>query len=148
MVSPPLPIDAKGTRMLFGDEHVRRYEETDGEVGHEWKEGVPTLVLTTTGRKTGQERKFALIYQEVDGNAVIVASKGGAPNHPGWYLNLVEHPEVGVQIKADKFKARARTTSGEERAKLWEKLAAVWPDYNSYAEKTDREIPVVVLERL
>ncbi|MGW4063750.1 nitroreductase family deazaflavin-dependent oxidoreductase [Amycolatopsis sp. NPDC004747] len=134
--------------MLFGDEHVRRYEETDGEVGHEWKEGVPTLVLTTTGRKTGQERKFALIYQEVDGNAVIVASKGGAPNHPGWYLNLVEHPEVGVQIKADKFKARARTTSGEERAKLWEKLAAVWPDYNSYAEKTDREIPVVVLERL
>lgn len=148
MVSPPLPIDAKGTRMLFGDEHVRRYEETDGEVGHEWKEGVPTLVLTTTGRKTGQERKFALIYQEVDGNAVIVASKGGAPNHPGWYLNLVEHPEVGVQIKADKFKARARTSSGEERAKLWEKLAAVWPDYNSYAEKTDREIPVVVLERL
>ena len=134
--------------MLFGDEHVRRYEETDGEVGHDWQEGVPTLVLTTTGRKTGQERKFALIYQEVDGNAVIVASKGGAPNHPGWYHNLVEHPEVGVQIKADKFKARARTTSGEERAKLWEKLAAVWPDYNEYAKKTDREIPVVVLERL
>ncbi|WP_086839784.1 nitroreductase family deazaflavin-dependent oxidoreductase [Amycolatopsis kentuckyensis] len=134
--------------MLFGDEHVRRYEETDGEVGHDWQEGVPTLVLTTTGRKTGQERKFALIYQEVDGNAVIVASKGGAPNHPGWYFNLVEHPEVGVQIKGDKFKARARTTSGEERAKLWEKLAAVWPDYNEYAKKTDREIPVVVLERL
>ena len=79
---------------------------------------------------------------------MIVASKGGAPTHPGWYFNLVEHPEVGVQIKADKFKARARTTSGEERAKLWDKLAAVWPDYNSYAEKTDREIPVVVLERL
>jgi len=134
--------------MLFGDEHVRRYEETDGEVGHDWQEGVPTLVLTTTGRKTGQERKFALIYQEVDGNAVIVASKGGAPNHPGWYFNLVEHPEVGVQIKADKFKARARTAVGEERAKLWDKLAAVWPDYNEYAKKTDREIPVVVLERL
>ena len=111
--------------MLFGDEHVRRYEETDGEVGHDWQEGVPTLVLTTKGRKTGQERKFALIYQEVDGNPVIVASKGGAPSHPGWYFNLVEHPEVGVQVKADKFKARARTTSGEQRAKLWEKLAAV-----------------------
>ena len=90
--------------MLFGDEHVRRYEETDGEVGHEWKEGVPTLVLTTTGRKTGQERKFALIYQEIEGDAVVVASKGGAPNHPGWYFNLVEHPEVGVQVGADRYR--------------------------------------------
>ncbi|WP_410627760.1 nitroreductase family deazaflavin-dependent oxidoreductase [Amycolatopsis sp. cmx-8-4] len=134
--------------MLFGDEHVRRYEETDGEVGHEWRDGVPTLVLTTTGRKTGQERKFALIYQEVEGDAVIVASKGGAPNHPGWYFNLLEHPEVGVQVKADKYRARARTASGEERSKLWDALAAVWPDYNEYAKKTDREIPVVVLERL
>lgn len=134
--------------MLFGDEHVRRYEETDGEVGHDWQEGVPALVLTTKGRKTGQERKFALIYQLVDGNAVIVASKGGAPNHPGWYFNLAADPEVGVQIKADKYTARARTASGEERARLWEKLAAVWPDYNEYAKKTDREIPVVVLERV
>ncbi len=134
--------------MLFGDEHVRRYEETDGEVGHEWQDGVPTLVLTTKGRKTGEDRKFALIYQESDGNPVIVASKGGAPKHPGWYLNLLENPEVGVQVGADRFRANARTTSGEERAKLWEKLAAVWPDYDNYAKKTDREIPVVVLERV
>jgi proline iminopeptidase len=134
--------------MLFGDEHVRRYEETDGEVGHEWKEGVPTLVLTTTGRKTGQERKFALIYQEIEGDVVVVASKGGAPNHPGWYFNLVEHPEVGVQVGADRYRARARTAAGEERAKLWDALAAVWPAYNEYAKKTDREIPVVVLERI
>jgi deazaflavin-dependent oxidoreductase (nitroreductase family) len=134
--------------MLFGDEHVRRYEETDGEVGHEWKEGVPTLVLTTTGRKTGQERKFALIYQEIEGDVVVVASKGGAPNHPGWYFNLVEHPEVGVQVGADRYQARARTAAGEERAKLWDALAAVWPAYNEYAKKTDREIPVVVLERI
>lgn len=134
--------------MLFGDEHVRRYEETDGEVGHEWKDGVPTLVLTTKGRKTGEDRKFALIYQEVDGNPVIVASKGGAPNHPGWYLNLEANPEAGVQVGADRFQATARTTSGDERAKLWEKLAAVWPDYDNYAKKTDREIPVVVLERM
>jgi len=134
--------------MLFGDEHVRRYEETDGEVGHEWQDGVPTLVLTTKGRKTGEDRKFALIYQEVDGNPVIVASKGGAPKDPGWYLNLLANPEAGVQVKADRFRAKARTTSGEERAKLWKKLAAVWPDYDNYAKKTDREIPVVVLERM
>lgn len=134
--------------MLFGDEHVRRYEETDGAEGYEWKPGVPTLVLTTTGRKTGQERKFALIFQEIDGNAVIVASKGGAPNHPGWYLNLSEHPEVQVQIKGDKFTARARTAEGEERAKLWDGMTKVWPDYNDYRKKTDREIPVVVLERV
>ena len=127
---------------------MRRYEETDGEVGHEWQPGVPTLVLTTKGRKTGLERKFALIYQTDGGNPVVVASKGGAPEHPGWYRNLVANPEVGVQIKGDKFTARARATSGEERAKLWEKLAAVWPDYNNYAKKTDREIPVVVLERV
>jgi proline iminopeptidase len=134
--------------MLFGDEHIRRYEETDGEVGHEWQEGVPTLLLTTKGRKTGQERKLALIYQEADGNPVVVASAGGAPKHPAWYLNLVENPEVGVQIKAEKFQARARRAEGEERAKLWEKLAAVWPDYNEYLKKTDRDIPVVVLERV
>ncbi|MEC3979191.1 nitroreductase family deazaflavin-dependent oxidoreductase [Amycolatopsis sp. H20-H5] len=134
--------------MLFGDEHVRRYEETDGEVGHDWQDGVPALVLTTTGRKTGEERKFALIYQIVDGNAVIVASKGGAPNHPGWYFNLEAKPEVQVQVKADKYTAHARTAEGAERAKLWEALAKVWPDYNEYQKKTDREIPVVVLERV
>ncbi|MGP3954073.1 nitroreductase family deazaflavin-dependent oxidoreductase [Streptomyces sp. 7N604] len=133
--------------MLFGDEHVRRYEETNGEVGHDWEKGAPILVLTTKGRKTGQDRKFALIYQEVDGDHVIVASKGGAPAHPGWYLNLQQDSEVKVQVKADKFTARARTAAGEERAKLWEKMAAVWPDYNEYRKKTDREIPVVVLER-
>ena len=133
--------------MLFGDEHVRRYEETDGEVGHDWREGVPCLVLTTTGRTSGQERKFALIYQEVDGDYVIVASKGGSPNHPGWYLNLVAEPEVKVQVKADKFTAKARTANDEERAKLWPIMAKVWPDYDNYQTKTDRKIPVVILER-
>jgi deazaflavin-dependent oxidoreductase (nitroreductase family) len=134
--------------MLYGDEHVRRYEETDGEEGHDWKPGVPTLVLTTTGRKSGQDRKFALIYQEVDGEYVIVASKGGAPKHPGWYLNLLANPEVKVQVKADKFPAKARTADAEERAKLWPVMTKVWPDYDEYQKKTDREIPVVVLERM
>lgn len=132
--------------MLFGDEHVRRYEETDGEEGHIWLNGVPCLVLTTTGRKTGKERKFALIYQEHEGDYVIVASKGGAETHPGWYLNLVDNPDVTVQVGADKFPAKARTASGEERAALWSTMAAVWPDYDKYQANTEREIPVVVLE--
>lgn len=132
--------------MLFGDEHVRRYEETDGEEGHIWLNGAPCLILTTTGRKTGSERKFALIYQEHEGDYVIVASKGGAANHPGWYLNLVGDPDVTVQVGAEKFRAKARTASGAERAALWSKMAAVWPDYDKYQANTEREIPVVVLE--
>ncbi|MDI5978357.1 nitroreductase family deazaflavin-dependent oxidoreductase [Amycolatopsis magusensis] len=133
--------------MLFGDEHVRRYEETDGEVGHDWQKGAPVLILTTKGRKTGQDRKFALIYQEHEGAYVVVASKGGADQHPGWFLNLQENPEVQVQVKADKFTARARTADEQEKAVLWPKMAAVWPDYDDYQKKTDRPIPVVVLER-
>lgn len=134
--------------MLFGDEHVRRYEETDGEVGHDWEKGVPVLILTTKGRKTGRERKSPLIYQEHRGGYVVVASKGGAPTHPAWYLNLEADPEVRVQVKADKFTARARTAEGAERDELWAKMAAVWPDYNEYQKKTGRQIPVVVLERV
>src|SRR5690606_7715691 len=95
--------------VLFGDEHVRKYEETDGEVGHVWQDGVPTLVLTTTGRKTGQPRKFALIYQTHGDSYVVVASKGGAPDHPGWYKNLVADPHVTVQVGAKRLDALART---------------------------------------
>lgn len=133
--------------MLFGDEHIQRYEETGGEVGHDWEGGAPCLILTTKGRKTGQARKFALIYQEHDGGYVVVASKGGAPENPGWYRNLVADPQVEVQVKADKFAARARTANDEERAVLWPKMAKVWPDYDNYQRKTDRKIPVVILER-
>lgn len=134
--------------MLYGDEHVRRYEETNGEVGHDWEGGAPCLILTTKGRKTGREHKFPLIYQEHEGAYVVVASKGGAPEHPGWYRNLLANPEVKVQVKADKFTARARTASDEERAKLWPKMVKVWPDYEEYQKKTDRKIPVVILERV
>lgn len=134
--------------MLYGDEHVRRYEETDGEVGHDWTDGAPILILTTKGRKTGEPRKFALIYQEDGGDYVVVASKGGADDHPGWYKNLLKHPEVRVQVKADKFAARARTADAEEKARLWPKMTAVWPAYDEYQSKTDRDIPVVILERV
>ncbi|MEU6643893.1 nitroreductase family deazaflavin-dependent oxidoreductase [Saccharomonospora sp. NPDC046836] len=133
--------------MLFGDEHVRRYEETNGEVGHDWEQDAPVLILTTKGRKTGQPRKFALIYQEHEGDYLVVASKGGADNHPGWYLNLLAEPDVQVQVKADKFAAKARTAGKEEKAVLWPKMVKVWPSYDEYQNKTERDIPVVVLER-
>ncbi|HZQ58209.1 MAG TPA: nitroreductase family deazaflavin-dependent oxidoreductase [Acidimicrobiales bacterium] len=129
---------------LLGDEHVRRYEETDGEVGHEWN-GATCLVLTTKGRRTGQDRKFALIYASDGGDYVVVASKGGAPEHPGWYRNVEANPEVMVQVKANRFPAVARTATGDERARLWGVVNAVWPNYDVYATRTTREIPVVVL---
>ena len=131
---------------LFGDEHVRRYRETDGEVGHVWRRGATILLLTTTGRRTGKPRTTPLIYEKTDGAYVIVASKGGAPDHPGWYENLAREPRVEVQVKGDRFAARARTASGEERARLWELAVRQWPDYEKYRQQTEREIPVVVLE--
>jgi deazaflavin-dependent oxidoreductase (nitroreductase family) len=132
---------------LFGAEHVRRYLETDGEVGYRWRNGAPILILTTTGRRSGEERVKPLIFGEDDGRYVVVASKGGAKHHPDWYLNLRAEPDVHVQVKADRFPARARTAEGEERARLWERMAEIWPAYDDYRQKTDREIPVVVLER-
>jgi len=134
--------------VLFGQEHVQRYRETDGAEGHEWREGSTVLLLTTTGRKTGQKTTTPLIYDLDGDNTVIVASKGGAPEHPGWYRNLVKNPEVEVQIKGETFRARARTAEGKERERLWKQMNRMWPHYAEYQQKTDREIPVVVLERI
>lgn len=133
--------------VLFGPEHVERYRETDGDEGHDWR-GTIVLLLTTTGRKSGEPRTMPLIYQPDGDNYVIVASKGGWPNHPLWYLNLVADPSVEVQVKGDRFEARARTAEGEERERLWKLMTATWPQYDEYQAKTDREIPVVVLERV
>ena len=133
---------------LFGEEHVHRYQETDGAEGHIWREGSTILLLTTTGRNSGQESTTPLIYGLDGENPVIVASKGGAPEHPGWFENLARTPEVGVQIKGDRFRARARVAEGEERERLWELMNEVWPYYDEYATRTEREIPVVVLERM
>ncbi|TDC87364.1 nitroreductase family deazaflavin-dependent oxidoreductase [Actinomadura sp. 7K507] len=132
--------------MLFGKEHVARYQETDGEVGHDWQ-GTVTLLLTTTGRRSGKERTTPLIYQPEGDAYVIVASLGGADDNPLWYENLRANPEVKVQVKGDKFTARARTATPEEKPALWRKMAAVWPAYDEYQQKTTRNIPVVVLER-
>jgi deazaflavin-dependent oxidoreductase (nitroreductase family) len=132
--------------VLFGQEHVDRYEATDGEEGHEWR-GTTTLILSTKGRKTGETRKNPLIYQEHDGDYLVVASKGGWDKPPAWYLNLEANPDVDVQVKGDRFEARARTATPDEKPEMWKKMAATWPAYDEYQEKTDREIPVVVLER-
>jgi deazaflavin-dependent oxidoreductase (nitroreductase family) len=133
---------------LFGQEHVRRYRETDGEEGYIWREGSTILLLTTTGRTTGKESTTPLIFGLDGDNPVIVASKGGAPEHPGWYRNLRKTPQVGVQIKGERFAARARDAHGEERERLWTLMNGIWPHYEEYQRKTDREIPVVVLERV
>lgn len=132
---------------LFGQEHIDAYLETDGERGHDWIRGAPALILTTVGRKSGEERLSPLIYGMAGDNPMIVASKGGHPNHPAWYLNLREHPEVKVQIRGDKFTARARDATPEERPELWKQMTEIWPDYDAYQRKTDREIPIVILER-
>ncbi len=132
--------------MLFGQEHVDRYRETDGEEGHDW-EGTKTLLLTTKGRKSGQERTTPLIYGESGNDYMVVASKGGAPEPPSWYLNLQENPVVEVQVRGDRFRARARDATPEEKPAMWKQMAGQWPAYEDYQAKTDREIPVVVLER-
>jgi len=131
---------------LFGQEHVERYQATDGEEGYEWK-GTVVLLLTTTGRRSGEKRTMPLIYQPDGDRYVIVASKGGWGDHPGWYYNLSEDPNVEVQVKGDRFNAVASTAEGEERERLWKLMAATWPAYDEYQKKTDRQIPVVVLTR-
>jgi deazaflavin-dependent oxidoreductase (nitroreductase family) len=138
------PVDSP-TEWVAG--HIKKYVETDGEEGHVWN-GVPTLLLTTIGRKSGQARRSALIYGKDGDRYVIVGSRGGAPTHPQWFLNLRDNPEVELQVGAERFRARAQITSGEERQRLFEMMAGVFPNYREYAEKTAREIPVVVLERV
>jgi deazaflavin-dependent oxidoreductase (nitroreductase family) len=132
---------------LFGAEHVRVYRETDGERGYNWR-GTTILLLTTKGSKTGQEHTTPLIHRTDDGAWVIVASKGGAPDHPAWYKNLVANPEeVTIQDRAEIVPVRARTAAGDERERLWPLMTESWPAYDDYQQKTSREIPVVVLER-
>jgi deazaflavin-dependent oxidoreductase (nitroreductase family) len=131
---------------LYGKEQVERYRETDGAEGHDWQ-GTKTLLLTTTGRRSGEKRTLPLIYGRHGDDYLIVASKGGADEPPAWYLNLEADPEVEVQVLDDRFKARARTATPDEKPEMWKTMTAEWPDYDAYQRKTDREIPVVVLER-
>ena len=136
-------------------EHANRYIASGGKEGHLYEMNqpgrpqisVPALLLTTTGRKSGERYIFPLFYGETgDGGYIVVASKGGAPQHPGWYRNLLAHPDVEVQVGTRKLKARARTATGAERARLWQEALKFWPPYADYQTKTEREIPVVVLD--
>jgi deazaflavin-dependent oxidoreductase (nitroreductase family) len=128
--------------------HINEYVESDGQKGHRWR-GYPTLLLTTRGRKTGKLRRTALIYGEDKGRYLVVASNGGAEKHPLWYLNLLENPEVQVQVRDEKFTARARPANAREKPRLWKLMNEVYPTYEKYQErasKADRLIPVVILE--
>jgi deazaflavin-dependent oxidoreductase (nitroreductase family) len=136
------PIDVS----LRGDEHVRLYQETNGEKGYIWN-GAPILLLTTRGRKSGKSRTIPIIFTRYGESYVIIASKGGSPTHPRWYLNVVEDPRVRVQVKADKFGAIARTAESPERERIWAEAVQTWPRYDEYQSRTSRLIPVVVLER-
>lgn len=125
--------------------HVRRYVESDGKAGHRWN-GVDTLLLTTRGRRSGKLRRTALIYGRDGDRFLVVASQGGAKKHPAWYLNLIDNPEVEVQVGPETFTARASTASAKEKPRLWRLMASIWPEYDRYQAKTDRDIPVVVLD--
>jgi deazaflavin-dependent oxidoreductase (nitroreductase family) len=129
---------------LLGEEHIRRYRETNGEVGYEWN-GAPILLLTTVGRRSGEKRTSALIFARDGDDYLIVASQGGAPTHPNWYFNLSANPEVELQVKAEQFNATARTASDEEKPRLWKIVTETWPNYDVYQTRTDRAIPLVVL---
>jgi deazaflavin-dependent oxidoreductase (nitroreductase family) len=129
---------------LLGDEHVRQYQETDGDVGYWWN-GAPTLLLTTTGRRSGEPRTAPLIFGRDGDDYLIVASVGGMPKHPAWYLNLRADPEAHIQVKAEHLDVVTRTAADEEKPRLWGIMNEVWPNYAVYQTRTDRMIPVVIL---
>ena len=134
------PIDYS----LLNEEHVKAYQETDGETGYLWN-GVPILLLTTTGRRTGEPRTTPLIYARDGDDYLVVASMGGAPQHPKWYLNLEADPDAEIQVKADHIPVTARTATPDEKPRLWGLVRDPWPNYDVYQSRTEREIPVVVL---
>jgi deazaflavin-dependent oxidoreductase (nitroreductase family) len=129
---------------LIGAEHIKRYRETDGEVGYLWN-GVPTLLLTTTGRSSGQPRTSALIYGRDGADYLVVASMGGAPEHPQWYRNLTANPTAEIQVRGEHIPVVARTADEDEKPRLWSIVTHYWPNYDVYQTRTERVIPVVVL---
>jgi deazaflavin-dependent oxidoreductase (nitroreductase family) len=129
---------------LFAAGHRGLYRASGGKLGGTMK-GVPILLLRVRGRKSGKLRTMPLMYTRDGENLVLVASKGGAPRHPAWYLNL-QGQEAEVQVGRDRRRVRARDAEGDERERLWAEMVALWPDYEEYQRKTTRRIPVVVLE--
>jgi len=131
---------------LFGVEHVRVYEETGGERGYDWR-GATILLLTSKGRTSGEPRTTPLIHRTDGDRWVIVASKGGTPENPAWYENLLADPEATIQVRGDRIDVRVSTAEGAGRARLWSLMVEVWPAYDEYQARTEREIPIVVLAR-
>jgi deazaflavin-dependent oxidoreductase (nitroreductase family) len=131
----------------FNRDLIEQFRANDGKVGGGF-EGWPLLLLTTTGAKTGLPRTSPVVHT-VDGDRrVIIASKGGAPHHPHWYLNLVANPEVTVEVPGETYQARAVVAEGEERDRLFRQQADLMPNFDEYQKSTDRQIPVVILERV
>jgi deazaflavin-dependent oxidoreductase (nitroreductase family) len=131
---------------LFGAEHVRVYRETNGAHGHRWR-GATILLLSAKGRTSGEERTTPLIYRSDGDRWIVVASKGGAPRNPAWFQNLEADPEAEIQVEGDKVPVLAKAAEGDERRRLWALMTEVWPAYDDYQARTEREIPVVVLSR-
>ncbi len=130
---------------IRGESHVEAYRATAGEIGYIWNNAT-TLLLTTKGRKSGEQKTVPLIFVADGDNYVMIASLGGAPRHPAWYLNLAAEPRVTLQVKDKVFDAIATTAQSPERERLWAKAVDAWPQYDDYQAKTSRQIPVVVLE--
>lgn len=129
---------------LLGDDHVQAYRDSGGEVGYLWN-GAPSLLLTTTGRKSGEPRTSPLIFARDGDDYLIVASVGGMPKHPAWYLNLQANPAATIEVKTETIAVTARTASDDEKPRLWGIVNEVWPNYDTYQTRTERVIPVVVL---
>jgi len=144
MTNPQEPNYQQPDYSLLGDDHVKAYQDTDGETGFIWN-GAKTLLLTTTGRKTGEARTSPLIYEADGDRFIVIASMGGAPNHPQWYRNLLAEPNAQVQVKAERVDVVARIAEGGERARLWALVNQQWPNYDVYQTRTERIIPVVIL---
>lgn len=137
---------AESDDALFGAEHVRVYRETAGEHGYHWR-GTTILLLTTVGRTSGEPRTTPLIHRTDGDRWVVVASKGGAPENPSWFENLIANPAASIEVKGEEIPVSAKAAEGDERSRLWSLMAEVWPAYDEYQASTDREIPVVVLSR-
>ena len=144
MSAPNEPVYRPIDYSLLNEEHVKAYRQTDGRTGYLWN-GAPILLLTYTGRRSGQRRTTPLIFGRDGDDYLVVASMGGMPRHPWWYENLAANPEAEIQVKGEHIPVAARTASSDEKPRLWQIMRDIWPNYDVYQSRTDREIPVVVL---
>ncbi len=142
----PLDGDYEPSKWDWVSQQIATYEASGGTEANTLRDtGIPIVVITMKGRKSGKIRKIALMRVEHEGEWAFVASKGGAPEHPGWYHNMVADPDnIWLQDGPEPFQVRVREVSGDERAAWWDRSVAVFPPYAEYQENTDREIPVLV----